>query len=252
MAESLLQICRIIRSKDWMTSIDLTDAFLHVLINKASQRLLQFDWAGRRYQFRVLPFGPPLSPLVFTKILRPVLRWARSKGIRISAYLDDLVILASSKALAKEHTSIVTNMLQRLGFLINDSKSALRPTQILKHLGFYINMRKMILTLPKGPMDVDNYHDSTSSFIHRQSSRSHASSPSSTPSDTTLGGMQGQRSCFCSRLVQQLSKEALNDISWWRDHLQSWTGQSFLPQIPEEDLFTDASDWGWELYSPTR
>jgi hypothetical protein len=147
--ESLLQVCRIIRSKDWMTSIDLTDAFLHVLINKTSRRFLQFDWARRRYQFRVLPFGLSLSPLVFTKILRPVLRWARSKGIRISAYLDDLIIIASFKALAKEHTSLVTNLLQRLGFLINSDKSALRPTQLLKHLGFYINTRKIILTLPK-------------------------------------------------------------------------------------------------------
>jgi len=74
--ECLLQVCRIIRSMDWMTSIDLTDAFLHVLVNKASRRFLQFDCAGRRYQFRVLPFGLSLSPLVFTKILRPVLRWA--------------------------------------------------------------------------------------------------------------------------------------------------------------------------------
>ena len=50
----------------------------------------------------------------------------------------------------------------------------------------------------------------------------------------------------------QLSKEALNDISWWRDHLQSWTGQSFLPQIPELDLFTDASDWGWGIVLPNK
>jgi len=46
--------------------------------------------------------------------------------------------------------------------------------------------------------------------------------------------------------------EALKDISWWRDHLQSWTGQSFLPQTLELDLFTDASDWGWGIVLPNR
>jgi hypothetical protein len=67
---------------------------LHVLVHRSSRRFLQFAWQGRLFQFRVLPFGMSLSPLVFTKILRPVLRWARRKGIRLSAYLDDLLIIA--------------------------------------------------------------------------------------------------------------------------------------------------------------
>ncbi|KAF9898318.1 hypothetical protein EC991_000277, partial [Linnemannia zychae] len=55
------------------------------------------------------------------------------------------------------------------------------------------------------PMDVDDHYDSTPSIIHRQGSGSHASSPSSTPSDTTSSSMQGPRLSFWSRLVQQHS-----------------------------------------------
>jgi hypothetical protein len=40
-------------------------------------------------------------------------------------------------------------MLQCLGFLINNTKSVFQLTQILKHFGFYINTWKMFLTLPK-------------------------------------------------------------------------------------------------------
>jgi hypothetical protein len=263
--ESLLQVCRIIRSKDWMTSIDLTDAFLHVLINKASRRFLQFDWAGRRYQFRVLPFGLSLSPLVFTKILRPVLRWARSKGIRISAYLDDLIIIASSKSLAKEHTSLVTKMLERLGFLINNAKSALRPTQILKHLGFYINTRKMILTLPKDKVrelkrEATALWKSTTTTIRRLASfigKAQAAMLAVLPARLQTRHLVACKDRALASGLDwsssiQLSKEALSDIDWWRNHLQSWTGQSFLPQIPEVDLFTDASDWGWGIVLPNK
>ena len=263
--ESLLQVCRTIRSKDWMTSIDLTDAFLHVLINKASRRFLQFDWAGHRYQFRVLPFGLSLSPLVFTKIMRPVLRWARSKGIRISAYLDDLIIIASSKSLAKEHTLLITNMLQRLGFLINSDKSALRPTQILKHLGFYINTRKMILTLPKDKVrelkrEATALWTSTTTTIRRLASfigKAQAAMLAVLPARLQTRHLVACKDRALASGLDwssniQLSKEALNDIGWWRDHLQSWTGQSFLPQIPEVDLFTDASDWGWGIVLPNK
>jgi hypothetical protein len=55
-------------------------------------QLLSVIVVGQLYQFRVLPFGLSLSPLVFTKILKPVLKWAHRKGLRLSAYLDDSLI----------------------------------------------------------------------------------------------------------------------------------------------------------------
>lgn len=120
--ETITTVCSFINKNDFMTSIDLSDAFLHVLIHPSSRKYLQFEWKGQRYQFRVLPFGMSLSPLVFTKILRPVLKWARRRGIRISAYLDDLLIIASSRDQALHHTQLVLQRLTSLGFLIKESK----------------------------------------------------------------------------------------------------------------------------------
>ncbi|OMJ11130.1 hypothetical protein AYI70_g9907, partial [Smittium culicis] len=61
---------------------NLQEAFMNILVYKQCRKYLRFHWNGRCFQFRVLPFGLSLSPLVFTKILRPVLEWARSKWIR--------------------------------------------------------------------------------------------------------------------------------------------------------------------------
>ncbi|OMJ11181.1 hypothetical protein AYI69_g9935, partial [Smittium culicis] len=55
--ESLNTVCRMVRRKDWITSIDLSDAFLHILIEKSSIKLLNFTWNSQNYRFRVLPFG---------------------------------------------------------------------------------------------------------------------------------------------------------------------------------------------------
>lgn len=75
--ESLETPCTLINQEDYFTSIDLADDFLHVLVHHSSRRYLQLIWDGQLFQFGVLSFGLSLSPLIFTKILRPVLRWAR-------------------------------------------------------------------------------------------------------------------------------------------------------------------------------
>jgi len=147
--ETMVQVCRMVKKGDWMTSIDLQDAFLHILVHPSSRRFLQFQWNGTQYQFRVLPFGLSLSPLLFTKILKPVLTWARKKGIRVSAYLDDLIILASSVEESQQHTRMLQDKLQELGFLIKDAKSTLTPTQRIDHLGFTIDTTAMTLSVPR-------------------------------------------------------------------------------------------------------
>ena len=119
--ETIKSVCNMLQKNDYLTSIDLADAFLHILIHPSHRKYLQFQWHGRQYQFRVLPFGLSLSPLVFTKVLKPVLRWARRRGIRISAYLDDLIIVAKTKELSREHTRLVHAKLVELGYKIKET-----------------------------------------------------------------------------------------------------------------------------------
>lgn len=137
--ETIQLVCKMIQPSDYLTSIDLRDAFLHVLIHSASRKYLQFHWKGDLFHFKTLAFGLSLSPMVFTKLLKPLLRWARRKGIRISAYLDDIIITAKTKELSHLHTTQVCQKLTELGFLFKESKSHLTPTQQLDHLGFTIN-----------------------------------------------------------------------------------------------------------------
>jgi hypothetical protein len=123
--ESLKSTCMFINQGDFLTSIDLADAFLHVLVDQSSVGYLQFAWEAQLFQFEVLPFGLSLSRLVFTKILRPILRWARRKGIRISAYLDDLLIVAKDYRTSLNQSRLVVRKLSELGFLVKAAKSSL-------------------------------------------------------------------------------------------------------------------------------
>jgi hypothetical protein len=53
--ESTKLVCNMLRKNDFLTSIDLKDAFLHVPISPTHRHYLQFVWKGQVYQFRTLP-----------------------------------------------------------------------------------------------------------------------------------------------------------------------------------------------------
>ena len=124
---------------DWMTKVDLKDAYFMIPIASNHRRLLRFQWKGKTYQFNCLPFGLSSAPWVFTKTTRPVVAILRSIGLRVIIYIDDILIMADTPTMAREHTAGLIFLLENLGFIINYPKSLLTPTQELNFLGFLIN-----------------------------------------------------------------------------------------------------------------
>ena len=105
-----------IRQGDWATTLDLKDAYFHVLIHEKDRKFLRFFWKGVIFQFRVLPFGLSLAPWVFTRVTRELAIALRSKGIRIRMYLDDWMTLAQSSKTCSDHTHQVVTTASELGF----------------------------------------------------------------------------------------------------------------------------------------
>lgn len=258
--ETLTHICQMLRPKDWLTSIDLSDAFLHVAVQPASRRYLRFRWQGRTYQFRTLPFGLSLSPYVFTKIIRPILQWARKQGIRISAYLDDILVAATSEEESRQHTHMVRQQLERLGFLIKTEKSMLTPSQQIDHLGFHIDTLKMALSVP-GSKIRDLRREATkllqaaaiplrrlASFIGRAMSMTVAIFPARLKTRHLIQ-VQNEALARNNSWTESvtLDNQSREDLDWWRTSLSTWNGHGFLPQKSEIDVFTDASQEAWGI-----
>ena len=59
-----------LRKNEWVTSIDLTDTYLHIPIHPQSQKYLWFHYKGVSYQFTSLPFGLATAPLIFTSVVK--------------------------------------------------------------------------------------------------------------------------------------------------------------------------------------
>ena len=118
-----------LRKGEWVTSIDLTNAYLHVPIHTQSQKYLRFHFQGITYQFTSLPFGLATAPLIFTRIVKEVKLIALQSGIRLHQYLDDWLIRAPSKQTCMDQTQKLLKLVKDLGFIVNLKKSDLTPSQ---------------------------------------------------------------------------------------------------------------------------
>ena len=119
---------------EWATSIDLSDAYLHIPIHPHSRKYLRFCHRSQVFQFTSLPFGLATAPQVFTMIVKEVKLMALSKGLH--QYLDDWLIRSQSREEALVNTQAVVDLTQSLGWIINQQKSELNPTQVFTFVGY--------------------------------------------------------------------------------------------------------------------
>lgn len=111
---SLLFILQGIRPGDFMASIDLLEAYLHIRISPNNQRSLRFCYTGRHLQYCAMPFGLASAPLCFMKVLAALATHLRLSRVRLQAYLDNILILASSPQ--KAETDLNLTIQKPMGF----------------------------------------------------------------------------------------------------------------------------------------
>ena len=145
--DTVKDVAALLRPGDWAISIDLKDAYFHVLVHKKFHHLLRFAWRGILYKFVVLPFGLCTAPFIFTKITKPLAAFLRAKGIRLIFYLDDILVIASSMEECLRLRDLALDTLQRAGFIINWKKSSLIPAQRFLFLGLWWNTTEKVVAL---------------------------------------------------------------------------------------------------------
>ena len=126
---------------EWVTSIDVKDAYFHIPIQEQSRKYLRFHVQGQTYQFKALPFGLSTAPMEFTVIAKEVKLMAIHMGIRIHQYLDNWFVRARSHQVCLQHTQDLVKMCQKLGWLVNLEKSELEPKQVFNVVGYQFDLK---------------------------------------------------------------------------------------------------------------
>ena len=74
--------------------------------------------------------------------------------MQLIVYIDDILILAESKEMARDHVMGLLYLLENLGFVISKPKCVLDPMQIIEFLGFSVNSVQQELSLPTGKVKI--------------------------------------------------------------------------------------------------
>ena len=251
----------LIRPGDFLVSIDLENAFFSVPLHPSSKRFVNFELDGRRYAFRVLPFGMTSSPRVFSKILKPVMNYLRHSGMRITSYLDDILIFSDSYESCLEKLNRALSLLISLGFYINYNKSNLIPSQKILHLGYIWNSVEMLVSLPEEKL----YKIKTLAVFclnNNCSIRTLAKLLGLLVSSQTgfkLAPLYFR--CFQINFIRALkcsmdwdsiwilNKEAKLDLMWWsRAKIKDLYPVEINLENYDLSIFTDASNVGWGAF----
>ena len=244
---------------DFMTNIDLKDAYLSVPVHESSRKFLRFIWKGTCYQFKALPFGLCSAPRIFTKVLKPVAAFLRRKAIRVLIYLDDFLLLAATVEEAVKNTQLVVTLLQSLGFTINLKKSLLIPIQVITFLGFQIDSVCMKISLPAEKANKILYCcrrllDSQSITLRNLASLL-GLLESSRPAiwraplhfrhlqSDLIRGLQMNQKSYDALIA--LSPSARVELAWWLKHTLNANGSPVHLPPPDMIITTDASKKGW-------
>jgi len=72
----------------------------------------------------------------------------RAIGIHLVIYMDDMLLMASSKQSLMGYVHLLLFLLENLGFIINSKNSILCPSQEIEFLGVMLNSMTMEIRLP--------------------------------------------------------------------------------------------------------
>ena len=242
---------------DDLAVVDLKDGFLHVPVRREYRDLLGFMWNGQYYRFKKLPFGLALSPYYFCKILRPVVTYLRSLGLRIVLFVDDLILMSQPDCFT-DHLDQILHTLCDLGWTINYEKSSLTPRKEVTYLGYKVRscgrsgfpeisvMGERIRKLRRSIHQALTDHSFTARCLASITGQCVAMSQVIMPAKLLLRSsyrLLRQRQHWESPLT--LDPDVRRELQWWIDYVTDWNVYPVQVRPIELQLVTDASHLAW-------
>jgi len=254
--ETLKSLEFVLEDGDWMVSFDLKSGYYHVPVHPAYQKFLTCVMDGDLVSFTALPFGLATAPLVFTKIMRPMVAFMRARGIRIHPYIDDFLIMARTQQSVLLARDMAAELLDSLGLTRNEDKGHWEPTQRLRHLGLIINTVSMVFEVPQQKLVVLQgaakrllrYASDHCRWVAQKSLQKVLGTATSLALAIPQSRLR-TRALYDSISVLsrdvQLSNQAMRDLLWWSAIPQEFQSRKVCFKQSTRTFTTDASDFGW-------
>ena len=256
-----------------MFSFDLKSGYYHVDIHRQHWEYLGFSWGQGHnagyYVFSVLPFGLSTACYLFTKLMRPLVKYWRQQGLRIVLYLDDGIVAVQSKQAALMASRAIQEDLNRAGLVVNLAKCCWEPSQQCSWLGFDIDLaqgkiavsqvklKNLHVQLQQAVRHSELHTKYLASIVGRIISMSVAIGPVARLMTRRLYGLLNTRQTWCDMLI--VTPEAQAELEFWLREIAKFNGQDIWPRSSAvRVVYTDASlqrvwrlhSGAWVSYSP--
>ena len=213
-------------------------------------------------------FGFSSAPRILSKSMKPVFAYLHSLSYECSYYLDDSLHINCTAESLTPQIQVTLQFFARLGLVVNFEKSVLKPTQVIRHLGFIIDSRDMTVSLPRDKIvKIVNFLSllvSKETCSIRELARGIGLIVS-----TFLAVGAGKRhyrrleilktaalhlNCGNFEAMLTLTDQARSELQWWINNLPKTHSRSFKPQKILAVITTDASStaWGAHLNAPAH
>ncbi len=243
--------------------LDLKSGYHHVDIFSQHQTYLGFSWKfpGQKsptfFTFSCLPFGLSTAPHAFCKVMRPIVGYIRSHGVKFVLFLDDGAGTNKSQIICKQEANFVVNTFNSAGLVINSEKSDFTCGQCLEWVGLVWNLKENKLEIPERRLL--SLHDSLKKVVKHNyfvSARKIASIIgkiiSMTPSVGNISRLLtrqlhvvvNSRSAWDRKMYIGNDKLAVLEITFWLQNIRNLSGSraiSLKGKPPETLGFSDAS-----------
>ena len=249
-------VLHLIEPKMVLCSLDISNAFNQVFVDPRHHRFLYFEWENKFYEFRCLAQGATCSPGIFVHITTPVMKFLRSRMVRIMIYIDDTLIMAKSLSEMSQSLKLTTETMENAGFVLNYSKSQLTPTTKIDFLGFTIDTIKFTVSLTDSKLD--NLIKSITNAMGRkvitirELSRIIGKIVATFPSCRQAPLHYRVLERFKIKMLRQhkgkyskkivLNASCFQELNWWKEHLDKDMVTRSLHAVEiSQHVFTDAS-----------
>ena len=260
--DTAVSMVRAVGTGCFMAKVDIKHAFRLCPVHPDDWHLLGYNWRDRWYYDVRLPFGSRSSPFIFNTFADS-LTWVLVEKFGITGathYLDDFLIPGPSFTACRSRLSTVLFVFKFLGVPIAEEKLE-GPAQIMVYLGIEIDAANSVIRLPKDKLF--QLRVLVSEWLEkRKCTKRSLLSLIGTLSFACKVVKPGRM--FLRRLIDlsttakklhhhiDISVSIREDLKMWRIFLDSWDGQSFIPEPPVTsstlELFTDASLRGFGAF----
>jgi hypothetical protein len=267
------ELGEIVEQGDQLLTTDIAKAYYCLPMHPDAQSYLGWAWKGKYYMPTCLVFGLAPAPRIFTKIMRPMMAFFRSLGVRVLGMIDDYLWADKPDGILGLRDA-VRLVLPQLGWSFNE-KCEWTPADEALMLGMLVNAKefevrapekkvkatladiKALLRKARGenlwPVLIKEVQQVTGRLMSmalayqnvRVFTRSLYIDIARALEEDEGRMVRGERKSY--RLTAGLSLGSVEELEFWEQRLRTHNGQTITSREMQVqvNVWSDASDVGW-------